>query len=170
MKKKFTTKVAKLEDDRIYMYHLVIPTDIAAFYKEKKQKRLLCKVNNLDVYHSAILSLKDGYTYINLNKERLNGGKLKVGDRVQVTLDADTSEYGMPMPREVEEIFIQDKEVKQYFDTLTPGKQRSLLYLIGKFKSQDKRIEKAIVMTNYLKKVKGALDFKELNIAFKEGI
>ncbi len=159
-----------MADDRIYMYHLIVPTEIAVFYKEKKQKRLLCKVNDLEAYSTAILNLKDGYNFINLNKERMKKGRLKLGDKISVQLEPDTSEYGMPLPREMEEIFLQDKEVKQYFDALTPGKQRSLLYIIGKFKSQDKRIEKAIIMTNYLKRVRGALDYKELNQAFKDGL
>lgn len=168
--KKFKSKVGKLDDDRIYMYHVVVPPEIQVFYKEKKQKRLLCTVNKMQPYNSAILSLKDGYCYINLNKDRLKEGNLNVGDKIDVVLEPDLSEYGMPVPREMEEIFVQDKEVKTIFDAMTPGKQRSLLYIIGKVKSQDKRIEKAIIMTNYLKQVKGKLDFKELNEAFKKGL
>ena len=170
MKKKFTTSIGKLEDSRVYMYHLIIPEEVYLFFKEKKQKRLNCSVNDMEAYPSAILNLKTGYYYINLNKERMKKLQGKVGDKVTVVLEADTSEYGMPMPKELEELFIQDEEAKLVFHKLTPGKQRSLLYLVGKIKSQNKRIEKSIIMTNYLKRVKGALDFKELNKAFKDGL
>lgn len=170
MKKQFDTKVAELEDSRVYMYHIVVPPEVDIFFKKNEQKRLLCTVNDLKPYNSAILRLKDGYCYINLNKDRLKEGKLKVGDKINVILEPDNSEYGMPLPLEMEEVFIQDKVVKQYFDSLTPGKQRTLLYMIGKIKSQDKRIEKSIIMSNYLKRVKGVLDFKELNQAFKDGL
>ncbi len=170
MKKKFKTEVAKLEDDRVYMYHIVVPTKIYDFYKKKDQKRLICSINELEPYPSAILNVKGGYYYINLNKDRMKKLKIKPGDKVDVTLEPDTSEYGMPMPLELEEIFVQDSVVKSIFSKLTPGKQRSLLYIIGKIKTESKRIEKAIIMTNYLKRVNGALDFKELNQAFKDGL
>lgn len=162
--------MAKLEDDRVYMYHIVVPTEIYEFYKSKKQKRLICTVNKLTPYPSAILNVKGGYYYINLNKERMKKLKIQPGDKVDVILEPDTSEYGMPMPLELQEIFDQDSEVQTVFHKLTPGKQRSLLYIIGKVKTESKRIEKAIIMTNYLKRVNGKLDFKELNQAFKDGI
>ena len=170
MKKNFQTKVGKLEDSRVYMYHIIVPEEVATFFKEKKQKRLLCKVNDLAPYSSAILTLKDGYAYINLNKDRLKKGNLNVGDKIEVSLTADTSEYGMPMPAELKEIFAQDQEVNTYFHKLTPGVQRTLLYMIGKIKTENKRIEKAVIMTNYLKQVQGSFDFKELNEAFKKGL
>jgi hypothetical protein len=170
VKKKFKTQVAKLEDDRVYMYHIVVPPKIHDFFKEKKQKRLICSIEGLAPYPSAILTVKGGYYYINLNKERLKKLKIQPGAEVVVVLEADTSEYGMPMPPEIEEIFSQDEEVKTVFHKLTPGKQRSLLYIIGKIKTESKRIEKAIIMTNYLKRVNGKLDFKELNQAFKDGL
>ena len=170
MKKKFQTKVGKLEDSRVYMYHIIVPEEIATFFKEKKQKRLLCTVNELAAYPSAILTLKEGYAYINLNKERLKEGNLKVGSKIAVILEADNSEYGMPMPAELKEIFAQDQEVNTYFHKLTPGVQRQILYIIGKIKTESKRIEKAIIMTNYLKQVQGSFDFKELHEAFKKGL
>ena len=170
MKKKFSTTIGKLDDSRVYMFHLVIPEDIVEFYKEKKQKRLMCKVNDLEPYSSAILFAKNKYAYINLTKERMKKLGIKAGGKVDVFLEPDTSEFGMPLPPELEEILIQDTEFKSYFLTLTPGKQRNLIYLVSKMKSENKRIEKAIIIANYLKRVRGKLDFKELNQAFKDGL
>ncbi len=58
---------------------------------------------------------------------------------------------------------------KRIFHTLTLGKQRTLLHLIGKPKSGEVRLRKAIAVINYLKEVNGRLDFKELNLAIKTG-
>jgi len=170
VKKKFTTKIGKLEDSRVFMYHLIIPKEIVLFYKENNQKRLMCQVNELEPYSSAIMFAKDEYAYINVNKERMKKLETQVGDTVKVILLPDTSEYGMPLPPAFEEVLIQDTEFKSVFQKLTPGKQRNLIHLVAKLKSQDKRIEKSIIIANYLKRVKGALDFKELNQAFKDGI
>ncbi len=170
MKKKFTTQVGRLEDSRVFMYHLIIPEAVVLFYREKNQKRLMCQVNELEAYSSAILFAKGEYAYINVNKERMKKLKVKVGDDVSVTLIPDTSEYGMPLPPAFEEILIQDAVFKMFFQKLTPGKQRNLIHLVAKLKSQDKQVEKAIIISNYLKRVNGKLDFKELNQAFKDGI
>jgi uncharacterized protein YdeI (YjbR/CyaY-like superfamily) len=92
---------------------------------------------------------------------------LDAGDQVEVMLEADLSKYGMPLPEEFEELLKQDTEGAHFFDKLTPGKRRSLIYLIGKPKNSDKRIEKALIVLNYLKTTRGKLDFKELNLALK---
>ena len=72
------------------------------------------------------------------------------------------------MPEEMEVLLAQDEEADRYFHQLTPGKQRSLLHIIGKPKTEATRLKKAIVITEYLKTNRGKLDFKELNLAFKE--
>ena len=83
-------------------------------------------------------------------------------------MEKDESKYGIPMPEEMQEALYMDPEADQLFHKLTPGKQRSLLYIIGKPKSSNKRIEKAIVILEHLKTQGGKVDFKQLNIDFKE--
>ena len=92
---------------------------------------------------------------------------LSVGDEVQVSIVPDKSKYGLPMPEELQAIFDMDAEGDKVFHTLTPGKQRTLLHLVGKPKSSEIRIKKAMVVVDYLKEVNGKLDFKQLNEAFK---
>ncbi|MFK7984322.1 MAG: hypothetical protein AB8G86_30390 [Saprospiraceae bacterium] len=61
-----------------------------------------------------------------------------------------------------------DEVGSTFFHQLTPGKQRSLLHLIGKPKNSAIRLKKAVVVLDFLKTNNGKLDFKLLNIAFKE--
>jgi len=104
----------------------------------------------------------DGYWLV-INKKIRTKLKLDVGSSVDVMIQADTSKYGMPMPEEMEELLIQDPEGNEIFHKLTPGKQRSLLYIIGKIKSSDIRLRKAVAILEYLKMVNGNLDFPEMN-------
>ena len=92
---------------------------------------------------------------------------LALGDSVNVLIEEDESKYGMPLPEEMEELFLHDPEGDQLFHQLTPGKQRSLLYLIVKIKSKEKRLEKSFIILEHLKEQKGSLDFKILNQDFK---
>ena len=73
----------------------------------------------------------------------------------------------MPLPEELKTAWDLDEDGSTLFHSLTMGKQRSLVHLIGKPKSSEIRIRKALTMLEYLKSVNGNLDFKDLNEAFK---
>ena len=69
----------------------------------------------------------------------------------------------MPMPEELGELLLIDELGSQYFHALTPGKQRALIYQVAKPKREATRLRKAVGILDYLKSVRGKLDFKELN-------
>ncbi len=62
----------------------------------------------------------------------------------------------------------QEVDEDHYFYKLTPGKQRTLIYLVSNLKSTDARIRKALGIIEQLKEYLGELDFKLLNEKFKE--
>jgi uncharacterized protein YdeI (YjbR/CyaY-like superfamily) len=93
--------------------------------------------------------------------------KLEVNDTVEISLEKDTSTYGMPLPDELKTAWELDPEGHDIFHALTMGKQRSLVHIVNKPKSSDIRIKKALTTLEYLKTVNGNLDYKELNEAFK---
>lgn len=109
----------------------------------------------------------NGGYYIVINKE--NRKKLNIDDQstLSVDLEKDESKYGMGVPDFFEELCYQDPEADKHFHNLTKGKQRSLLHVIGKLKSEEKQLEKALIIFDYLKKSDGELDFKALNQEFK---
>ena len=125
-------------------------------------------VNDSKEIPCAIMPSSEGFYFININKEIRKDLKLKIGDVVSVKIKKDESKYGMPVPEEFAEVLYLDPDVDKYFHKLTPGKQRSLLYLIAKPKGQETRIKKAIVISEHLKKHKGKLDFKILNQEYKD--
>lgn len=112
----------------------------------------------------------DGGFFININKKIRDSLQLKIGMQVQATLRKDDSKYGLPMPEELDELFKMDEEGNRLFHALTPGKQRTLLYIVGFPKTSDKRITRAIAVVEHLKANNGKIDFKMLNVALREGI
>jgi uncharacterized protein YdeI (YjbR/CyaY-like superfamily) len=72
------------------------------------------------------------------------------------------------MPEEMLELLQIDNDGNKIFPDLTPGKQRSLLFIIGKPKNSDTRLRKALITIDYLKSVNGKLDFKELHAFYKD--
>ena len=152
----------------LWSYHFKIDASIADEYIEGNQRRVICTINELVSFPCGLMPNKAGGYFINLNKETRTKLNLKLGDAFNYRLEKDNSKYGLPIPEEMEELLSIDDEASKYFHALTPGKQRSLLYLIGKPKTSATRIHKAMAVSDYLKEYKGKLDFKILTVYMKE--
>jgi len=160
--------VSKLHkfDGNLWYYYLPISADDGeAFVKENR--RIICTLNGTEKFHAALMPDGNGHYFININKARRKKLKIELGQAVLVRIEKDESKYGVPMPESFEILLDQDKDGNELFHKLTIGKQRSLLYLVGKVKSVDIQIRKGIVILDHLKRNKGGLDFKELNQDFK---
>lgn len=164
--KSFTTTLDVL-NSAIWGYHLPIPPEIAEGFKTKGIKRVVCEVNGKLKIHSAILS-SNGYYYVLINKQNVKQLGLVKDEPIVVSLTEETAKYGMPMAEEMQEVFAQEPEALNYFDMLTPGKQRNLIHLVNKVKNQNSRISKALAISHHLKEVRGELDFKLLNQTIKD--
>ena len=150
-----------------WSYVVRVPNEISNAVLSKETRRVVCDVNGLFSFQCALMPYGDGTYFINFNKENRN--KIdKAGLReLQITLSVDESEYGLPFPEELKELLELDEEGNRHFHHLTKGKQRNLLHLVGKPKSEAIRIRKAIVVVDHLKEMNGKLDFKILYEALK---
>lgn len=151
-----------------YGPHIVIPNDIFEnMLQLAPDKRIKCTLNS-SLTVSRAMSPKGDFHYILLNKDVLKKCKLEIGDEVLVELQPDISKYGIDITEEMEEVLFSDPEGSDLFHKLTPGVQRSLIYLINKIKSSQLRIERSFVILEHLKKLKGKVDGKILQEDFKE--
>jgi hypothetical protein len=166
MAESFKTYLFRKEGN-VWDVAIYIPKEKAHEFLAYKDKRVLCTVNGENTFHCALMPQGSGDFFINTNKELRKKAKLALGDEVYIQLEKDTSKYGMLLPKELETAWELDEEGHAIFHTLTMGKQRSLVYQIGKTKSSDTRIKKALTLLAYLKSVNGNLDYKELNEAYK---
>jgi hypothetical protein len=132
-----------------------------------EDRRIICTINNEYEFNCGLIPDGKGNYFINVNKEIRSKLALEEGDKVHLLIYKDQSKYGMPVPDSFQELLYQDPEGEKYFNSLSPGKIRSLLYVIGKPKSEQKQLEKGLVILDYLKEVEGVLDFKELSDAMK---
>ena len=165
---KFKAEVYNFYDSALWGGHISIPKKVADKFLKQKIKRVVCKLNDDHEFQCALMSKGDGTYFININSDIRKKLKLKIGSEVEVELKKDESKYGLPLPKEFEELLKIDDELNEVFHKLTPGKQRSLLHIIGKPKTSETRLNKAIVVSEYLKQVNGKLDFKQLQQVFKD--
>ncbi len=166
-KASFTGQLTLSKDSRLWGFHVTVPNSIAKLYINDSNRRVIITYNNSNPIHQALIPNGNGGYFLTVNKEIRSKQGLTEGSEIKVTIKKDNSKYGMAMPEEFSELLLLDPEGSEVFHTITIGKQRSLIHLVGKCKRSETRINKALVILNYLKEVKGKLDFKELNQAFK---
>ena len=163
---KFSAPLEKL-NSAVYGHCVLVPKEISTPLLKENGRRVYCSLNDTTQYQCALMPLGNETYFINITKTLHKKLGVKLGSIIQVELKADTSEYGLPVPEELQVLFDQDEEGSNVFHMLTMGKQRSLLHLIGKPKNSDLRLKKALAIINYLKMTGGKLDFKELHEALK---
>jgi len=165
----FTSTISRLLSN-VYDHHLPVPEFVVELVKKEwKAKRLVVTLNN-QVQHRCALIPSGEYYYILLNKEIRKKLEPDASEEILVVLEPDESKYGMEVPAEWQELLNQDPETEKFFEMLTPGKQRNLLHIMNKVKSDQLRLEKSIIISEHLKKNKGKLDFKQLRDDFKSGL
>ncbi len=113
--------------------------------------RLLCMVNDNEVFPCAIMPTGEETGYIMLSKEKYKKLKLNDKEEFKIELTKDESEFGMPLPEELSEILSQDPEGRKRFEELSPGKQRNIIYYTNKIKNSQLRIERAWQFISNLK-------------------
>jgi len=164
MAKSYSTKSTLVKNDsHLYPLQFYIPDAIVKELKEKKVKRLHVSINGHQAIESSLLSGGNQQYFVKINKTQMKKMSLSISDVAILELTPDESEYGMPLPQEFAAIWEIDDEAKNYFHTLTPGKQRNLIYIVNKVKNLNIRIRKATIIMDHLKINSGKLDFKILN-------
>lgn len=148
-------------------HFLVVSKEIVAeFGFEGKTRRVICSINGTDGFQCALLPSGDVF-YIIVNKKKREALSLAAGDTVSVKLFRDESKYGLPMPEELREVLDQDPEGDELFHSLTAGKQRSILYFVGKITNVDKRIHTALIFVEHIKKNGGKIVHERLTEELK---
>jgi hypothetical protein len=166
----FTAIIEKFNSN-LWGFHFCISAEIGnLFITEGNDRRVICTLNGKEEFQCALMPKGDGNFFINVNKKLRDALKLNIGSVVNVLLKKDESEYGLPMPEELQELLLQDEDGDKLFHALTIGKQRTLLYIVGSVKDTGKRISRALAIVNHLKANGGKINYKKLNEDLKNGI
>lgn len=158
----------KLEsfDFNHWSFHVPVPDEISSQFLQNNNRRVLVSINQQGPWHMALMKAK-AYWYILVNQQIRNNLKLETGDLLSIEMERDESEFGHELPEEFQILMDQDEEGTSYFRSLTPGKQRSLVYLVTKVKNSESRMKKSLAIMHHLRLAKGKLDFRQLNDLIK---
>lgn len=148
------------EDENLWANHLPIPNDIyIEMLKICPDKRVKCTLNGVHTYYCAMMP-KGELHYLLLNNDILKKLHLSIGSTVDVNLEKNDTQYGVPICDEFREVLLSDEIGSDYFHKLTAGKQRTLINVINKYKNPQLRIDRSILILQHLIEMKGQVDFK----------
>ncbi len=139
------------------------------FDKKDGSRRVVCTINGSESFQCALLPSNGDFVIV-VNRVKRTSLRIVDGDEIEVVLAKDESRYGLPMPEELREVLNQDPDGDELFHSLTPGKQRSILYFIGKVKDIDKRIHTALIFVEHLKRNDGKIDSGRLQKELKRPV
>ena len=166
---KFKTTLIKPSDDSGWHFVDVQGKIGNKFEKKDGSRRVVCTINGSETFQCALLPSEGDFVII-VNKTKRDRLGIAAGDRIDIELKVDDSKYGLPMPEELQEVLNQDPDGDKLFHALTAGKQRSLLYLIGKVKDVDRRIHTALIVVEHLKNNEGKIIGEYLHEELKRPI
>lgn len=133
------------------MHYVSLEDSMTRPFRDKGHRRVLVTAQDSTTFHAAILPHKQIGNIIFIGSKTLKKLGLAEGDTIDISLAEDHSEYQFSVPEAFNEVLEQDPEAKAIFQSLTPGNQRGLLYLVGQVKSLDKQIERALRIAEQLK-------------------
>lgn len=133
------------------MHYILLDQSIMDELPVDNNKRAVCRLNNSTEIHCALMKKKEGGYNINIGSGICRKLQIQAGSMVTASFHPDETRYQFDMPEEFQEVLDTDPEANAVFHTLTDGNKRSLIYLVAKVKSGEKRIEKSLLIANRLK-------------------
>ncbi len=170
MKSDIITITSTLErsDNKLWGAHFGVSRDNAAKLIRRTSRRVVCSINGSPERQCALVPNGRGAYVVTVNKALRTILGLTFGAKLRITLRPDDSKYGLPMPPELREVFRQDKPASKRFHALTPGKQRTLLYIINSGKTLDERVFRAITIVRHLEENQGAINYRKLGVMLRK--
>lgn len=142
------------------MHSLVIPDQYAMPFIEAGHSRVKVCASFEDrklEFHAALKKYR-GQFMITFGKRYQKELGVYPNDFFRIQFFEDTSKYGVSMPEELEAVLESDDEAKLIFESFTPGKIRSIIYTVARYKSPQTRIDKSLIFADNIKR--GILDPK----------
>jgi bifunctional DNA-binding transcriptional regulator/antitoxin component of YhaV-PrlF toxin-antitoxin module len=133
------------------MHYFMVDKKTVEKISKTGDKRVMCKLNDTVEFHCALMPKKEGGFFVNVGSKIRNKLGLKEGDVVTATFSVDDSALQFEIPKEFTEVLKTDSKAKRIFNSLTDGNKRGLIYLVTQVKSSDKRIERALKISERLK-------------------
>ncbi len=151
---RFTAPVSAFDSDdgRFLVHHyLPIPVAMAADLRAQRMRRLKGTLNghafNLALHNRA----GEEERFLLLSRATLRTLKARLGEAITVVCEPEANGAAVEIPEELLEVLAQEDAARARFETLTPGRRRSIAYYVGSAKTIDTRIKRALELAHKLR-------------------
>ena len=127
---------------------VVIPDEIGDVFAKADHKRVQIKAffeGKEFEFHGKLHRYQERYV-ISFGKRYQKELGVFPSDFFELQLLEDISKYGVEVPKSLQAVMDSDSEGLTFFEDLTDGKKRSLIYHISRFKSEQTQINKALII------------------------
>jgi len=133
---------------------LLLPEDVIKPFLEKNLKRVKAKAvfEGKELHFHGAIQKRHGQHYMVFGKRYQKELGIFPNDYFQLQFFEDDSKYGVEMPEELDAVLLSDYEAFQIFDSFTSGKKRGIIYMIGRYKVSQTRIDKSLLLCENLKR------------------
>ena len=124
----------------------LIPPDVTQALGGLKQMRISGTLNRTP-FRSSTMPYRGAF-YLGVHKATREAAGVKIGDEVELTVIRDDSPRVLELPRELEEAFKAQPELRRRFDALSFSRRRELAEPISEAKKPETRaarLEKALL-------------------------
>ena len=136
---------AKLEATGTSLHWLIarVPMDLKKAWPMWKSRRVFGEINGFAFTTALIPAGKGGGFTLIVNKKMQAGAGARSGESVQIRLAPDLREVVIEVPAELAKILKQDRELRKFFDGISPSMRKGLADLVASRKSRESREKRA---------------------------
>jgi hypothetical protein len=119
-----------------------LPFDAKKAWPELERRRVRGTVNGFAFQTSLLFSKERGYCFV-VYKKMMEGAGVKAGDKVEVQIEPDPEGNVYAEPKELTAILRQDKDLRRWFDSMTPSTRRWFAMFVDQAKGAHTRKQRA---------------------------
>ena len=120
-----------------------LPFDAVKVSKERNRMRVKGTVNGFS-FRTSLFSASDGSgQFLLVNKRMQKGGTVTLGGLAEIILEPDLEERKSILPPELTKFLRQDRELRKFYEALSPSARNDIAKYICAPKSPDSRARRA---------------------------
>jgi uncharacterized protein YdeI (YjbR/CyaY-like superfamily) len=127
-----------------------IPFDIAKTWPVRKGRRVRGEIEGFPFRTSLFPDPRGKGQILLVNKKMQAAAKAKVGQKVRIRLEPDLEERPALIPAEFEKALKGDRNLRKWFDAMSPSMRREIGKFVDEAKSAETRLKRAEKMAERL--------------------
>ena len=127
-----------------------VPFDVQKAWPVRKRLRVRGEIEGFTFRTSLFAESKGGGHFLLVNKKMQAGAKARTGEKVRIKLEPDLEERPTLLPAELERELKGDRQLRKWFDAMSPSMRREIGKWVDEAKSAETRKKRAEKMAERL--------------------